>query len=967
MDPPTSSESELPFASLSMTEPPLGVHMQEQLDAAFQRRQGNRAVSKYINVDVLLLNWAADDLGVSEEIKKLERVFSNEYNFSTNMWRIPSQDSEDELVKEILRFRKGKGSCDLLILFYAGHAGGSARECVWAATEGRDSPRLNWHNVQTLLLGSNADVLVILDCCFAALAATNYGIGDNWLLCASAKESPTVGVCRDSFTSALIRQLEKFADQYRENGQQFTVQSVHHALIFWEQHLRFTPSILRLAGYECGPTELTPLLHRSEKPRLQASSTYPVHQTLPPPTTPFYLDRSHSTHATLPSRIPEGTFSSNGLQTSSASTAVPVDLLPGESHTVRLVGLPSSTDIFDIQRWFSDRLGQNSCIPKIGPLAVTPFKSVTLTFSSPAEATHAMAIQNRNFPAGAGGHRPINLSRTGASTIQLDSLPPLTEIADIFLWLSDRLGQRAITFEVGQLTTTQFNTTTATFSSAARARQVLGIQNRYFQAGTGDKSYITIENEFTGLTCLYTSPNWSQQSPGIDIILVHGIDGHAINSFACHYTKPSKEVLWPSVDLPQMLEKAGICPRVMTFGWHANVWLDPHRSLDQECDVFVKALKAERCGITDRPMVFIGHGVGGLLVKQAIVQMINSGFTERNFANPIKSCFFFAVPHHAADETNGFASILAKMRSNLHETSQPVASLLESSTSLSRALPNLSSEFAAICPEYGIDTVSFYEMNVAGSRCVVPIASAVLDQRPGKSHAVDASFRNIVRLPKEEGSLTPVLGMMRDTIITKLGLKHHLSQEGKQPSNPNVEKVYLRLKRYDTVIVVDDSDSMYGHRWSTAARVLANIAHIAVNYDKDGIDIRFFNDQEKGTNLITAQKVMELFEKVKPEGRTPTAEVLEAELNSYMWGYKNNRPRKGLNLIVLTDGEPDPGQKVEDVIVTFARELQAMRVPRFHVGIQFVQIGGDEAASIFLQSLDDDLARKHQLDRDVSL
>ena len=47
------------------------------------------------------------------------------------------------------------------------------------------------------------------------------------------------------------------------------------------------------------------------------------------------------------------------------------------------------------------------------------------------------------------------------------------------------------------------------------------------------------------------------------------------------------------------------------------------------------------------------------------------------------------------------------------------------------------------------------------------------------------------------------------------------------------------------------------------------------------------------------------------------------------------------------------------MIVTVAKRLDAGRFPPFQIGLQFVQIGDDDRAAEFLQSLDDDLSKKH--------
>lgn len=111
---------------------------------------------------------------------------------------------------------------------------------------------------------------------------------------------------------------------------------------------------------------------------------------------------------------------------------------------------------------------------------------------------------------------------------------------------------------------------------------------------------------------------------------------------------------------------------------------------------------------------------------------------------------------------------------------------------------------------------------------------------------------------------------------------------------------------------------------------------------------------------------MNLFKEIRPDGPSPTADKLEEVLNHFCADFVNDRQIKGLNLIVLTDGDRSPGQDVERLIVRTAKELEKLRVPSSKVGIQFVRIGNDPKAAAVLQGLDDNLKDKHGLDRDVS-
>ena len=859
---PTEKTIETPEINARM---PLSVpeSTKSQLDESGRTRPP-RPTSPYSHVDVLLLQWEDDDLMVDGEIQELEKVFANGCNFATHRWSIPSRHPEDKLIGRILEFKRGKTDNDLLILYYGGHAGGDPQRCIWAATSREGSPELNWHNVQHTLLGSDADVLLILDCCFATLAARNSGTGANWFLGASAKESVTVGVSPASFTNCLTREIDHLAYQYRTKNMRFTVQSVHHGLRFWDRDLANTPNLIRLTDHECNPTEQTPLL-------------YPQTSTQKP------------------------------------KTSTVIQLSPDETQTLRVQGLPLSTYTYDLVRWFEKRLGRASVITKIGPLTESPTKR----------------------------------------------------------------GSKE---------------TTITFSSVALAMQALKIGNLDFQAKGGNHSRnITIDNEFTGLTCLYTSTKSPSRQPSIDIVLVHGAYGHALNSFADHYTEPAGEFIWPCEALARSLEDVGVYPRIMTFGWDADAWLDPNKGKPYSYNDLITALKQRTTG-SQLPLFFISHGVGGFLVKEAVSETINLGFNFQQFENPVKACFFFAVPNRSDGIDGGFPKLLANMRSALQDGVRPQPPLVRAFRGRKNAVSSLTQEFEDIRQEYGIKCLTFNGTRKTSGCMIVPPTQSTLDDNTDGSFHFDLDYHDVMRLPMNGEPLKKVVEILVEAICEKLGISSLSGEQippevalgsfqlgGEQPafvSRPapkqkekERERAFRILRSYDTVFLVDDSDSMFGPRWHTTEQVLAKIVPIAVCHDRDGVDIRFFNkhlEDEDRLHLGSAEEVMKVFSKVKPYGSTPTADVLDRELRDYIFQYESNRHKKGLNIIILTDGEPDKCQGVADVIAKFAKRLEELEAPLRQVGIQFVQIGGNKEAADFLAMLDNELKEKYGLDRDVS-
>ena len=82
----------------------------------------NSGKSRYQAVHALLLSWAEDDLGVLVELDRLARVFTELYDFCTEKWLIPSDDSHGELGDRLRAFTKTHAQENvLLIVYYGGH------------------------------------------------------------------------------------------------------------------------------------------------------------------------------------------------------------------------------------------------------------------------------------------------------------------------------------------------------------------------------------------------------------------------------------------------------------------------------------------------------------------------------------------------------------------------------------------------------------------------------------------------------------------------------------------------------------------------------------------------------------------------------------------------------------------------------------------------------------------------------
>ena len=92
-------------------------------------------MQRYTNVQALLLHWKSDDLFVLPELEDLEKVLREEYNYNTDIFAIPSENSHLELMLKIGEIiKKHEGEDTLFVVYYGGHAKiDESRQSTWCA------------------------------------------------------------------------------------------------------------------------------------------------------------------------------------------------------------------------------------------------------------------------------------------------------------------------------------------------------------------------------------------------------------------------------------------------------------------------------------------------------------------------------------------------------------------------------------------------------------------------------------------------------------------------------------------------------------------------------------------------------------------------------------------------------------------------------------------------------------------
>lgn len=96
------------------------------------------------------------------------------------------------------------------------------------------------------------------------------------------------------------------------------------------------------------------------------------------------------------------------------------------------------------------------------------------------------------------------------------------------------------------------------------------------------------------------------------LILVHGLHGGHVKTWATA-AKTGKKIVWPKDLLPKKQPRT----RVLSFGYMGDIYdNDTIADIRDNARSLLAHIKIRRRADPDRPIVFIAHCLGGLIVKQ---------------------------------------------------------------------------------------------------------------------------------------------------------------------------------------------------------------------------------------------------------------------------------------------------------------------------------------------------------------
>ncbi|GMF24031.1 unnamed protein product [Phytophthora lilii] len=178
--------------------------------------------------------------------------------------------------------------------------------------------------------------------------------------------------------------------------------------------------------------------------------------------------------------------------------------------------------------------------------------------------------------------------------------------------------------------------------------------NRRYQNSLQRGADKTIEVRYLdGIHPLHLSGNTSahQNDYDVDIVFVHGLLGCPFSTWTCG---EEEGTVWAQEWLLNDMKEEGLNPRVLSVGYDSqllasgSVW-KPMCFEDTGSEILTQ-LNAARVGCGDRPVVFVTHSLGGVLVKQVLLASANPDADDDESAliNNVNGVVFFGVPHHGS-------------------------------------------------------------------------------------------------------------------------------------------------------------------------------------------------------------------------------------------------------------------------------------------------------------------------------
>ncbi|RDW59348.1 uncharacterized protein DSM5745_11043 [Aspergillus mulundensis] len=183
------------------------------------------------------------------------------------------------------------------------------------------------------------------------------------------------------------------------------------------------------------------------------------------------------------------------------------------------------------------------------------------------------------------------------------------------------------------------------------------------------------------------------------IIAIHGLNPKNKERHA-ERTWELNGKMWLRDFLPNQLPQA----RVMLFGYNSNVSIQSSAAgVREQAQNLLSRLWLERQGCESRPIIFIAHSLGGIVVKEALVQA-KLGHTFESIRTATYGIAFFGTPHRGSHLAKMGETLAKAVRAFLRTPSNTFINSLKENDLYAN---ELSANFGQLLEDYKY--INFYE------------------------------------------------------------------------------------------------------------------------------------------------------------------------------------------------------------------------------------------------------------------
>ncbi|KAI5816136.1 hypothetical protein BZA77DRAFT_313721 [Pyronema omphalodes] len=341
---------------------------------------------------------------------------------------------------------------------------------------------------------------------------------------------------------------------------------------------------------------------------------------------------------------------------------------------------------------------------------------------------------------------------------------------------------------------------------------------------------VTIDCEFYGMTPLYEPVGTTAK---YDIIAVTGLSAHAYGSWK---SPDQADMMWLRDFLPLDLPYS----RVLTWGYYSSIQNESSTtSLGDISRKFLEDIKRVRGKETaHRPLILIGHSLGGLVLQKALVDASKSDSEEEKaFHQSSIGLLFFGVPNRGLNEKSIQSLVQGKGNERfLQDISFGSDYLYELERDFE--ICNESMKNCTVVSFYeGKDTCSVEELNGKWERRgqlirMVPRVSAICAiSKHCNRIQILADHSGMVKFKSwSDENYQRVMGKIKELIITSDARAH----EETLPVDESPQRMSFILSRND-------------HRFIVKLRHPTE--DIGINFNNDDRDTAFLRQCENGQHL----------------------------------------------------------------------------------------------------------------------